>query len=137
MSARVNRGVAWIPVCVRVEVGIVALCNLVRDTREFQDALLQSRDVLRIWSRSGISPNCARYIVEAAGALGTVEENGRNKRIASEESTAIIVDVKPKVNARPDGVRPSDQAYIVDKLRGCDCSLRMRREAVGHIHVDE
>ena len=43
VSARVNRSVARIPVCVGVEVGIVALCNLVRDTREFQDALLKSK----------------------------------------------------------------------------------------------
>ena len=135
MSARVNCGVARIPVCVGVEVGIVALCNLVRDTREFQDALLQSRDVLRIWSRSGISPNCARYIVEAAGALGTVEENGRHKRIASEESTAIIVDVKAEVKACAECVRSVRPRDVIDDLWRRYGSLCVRGNAVWEVDI--
>src|SRR5205085_12025437 len=62
--------------------------------------------------------------------------NGGND-VASEKSAAVIVNVKPKVNASPDGVRPSYPAHVVNKLRGCNCPLCMWREAVGHIYVDE
>src|SRR5437016_2750152 len=106
MSACVDRSIARIPIRIRVEVGVVALGDGIRNAGKVYNRLLQPGDVLRVRGRRFVGSNLSRNIRKPAWVVCAVEKDLRHEGIAAEKSPAVVMDVETEVEPGSESMSP-------------------------------
>lgn len=106
------------------------------DSRQFVNALLEKVDVHGIRACGACGAIARRWnISEIPLAVILVEADDGLNYVATEEATAVVVDVKPEIDSRSKRVSSVNPCDVVHELRRSDRALRVGREAVRPVHV--